>query len=583
MAEYIRFFNNSNRGFQRHLLHLLRYAVHDQTMSPTTPSIPVIGAWVALNQDDKRMTVHGWDLLHKRARQHIRYNDLAALCESFDDYVNIHKLLLFVRYCDEWNDTDGRIDECKEGVFFGFVPTGKGHFEPTLTQQPTDGLVYEVQSHSYVTGRMQKDNPMAAKLLQELQKRVLHLEILVWEGPTFDQVVYSSHHANSIYLARQRSARLRNDLFTADWKVTIDVQTVKNDLNLERHLAQERMHDYWQFLIIDRNHSTASSPSNLFQEIGTALVVLAGHPSPKSIIQNAAEESIPQDRQSSSVDRVVTALQLRPVLKFPLRYEGQRVRNYSINPAFIAARRPFVHTPASRAFEAAMIREMESAGVIAAVDHYAERVMGMPTCIDAVDGQPDLYFTTHITDIAPTSPPLPAPTVLLEFAERFAGKNLLFARGSIAVHYCAWPLPAQEQPWQTPANFATAHGELYHWARIPFDAPGSDRLWQEVLDTVFHTEFHFVNFYLTDFVIWAKDRVDAAQKCGAIGRAAARKGWVLMLPDPEDERLWTADYGTLELERVGGEQKGGMGPVPVGWKKKEVGQVLKGFLGLGKK
>ncbi|EDP89825.1 hypothetical protein HBH56_100860 [Parastagonospora nodorum] len=54
---------------------------------------------------------------------------------------------------------------------------------------------------------------------------------------------------------------------------------------------------------------------------------------------------------------------------------------------------------------------------------------------------------------------------LRDFAQTFKNKNpsAIFAKGSIQMHYCAWPMPAIKSLGRTGLDFVTWEGCVYRW------------------------------------------------------------------------------------------------------------------------
>lgn len=560
---YVKFFKHFANG-RPDTWHFLRNAISDLLLPPTASSISILGGRVATGDDERRIDLKGWDILHDHFSNIVSGGNVGAFCTRFEELLLVKKLMTLNRYGSQdteelgWLNPENDVSqECQGGIFLGFNADTKGYCDPQNPLPDTtaeDGITSEMQFRNYVTGRMGKTDPLAKALIEELGNRAAALIVIVYDGPPTifgDNVV--SETEKDPWVKRKRSARNGQRLEDAKWEVEWPFESILHDLSMIRSFTKEVMTDFFHFIVIDRIGSTSN---NILTVIEDALMKLSGDPPFEQILTNFIHQSIPSAEQDAylKVAHTIGSDKFIDSTSTSLSYDRNRLRAWNIDLDFIEkrVRDPISSTRSARRLASAVISDMESQGLVTLQKTY-EPPRGRPLIIKGSDGNYDVYFhhlhqpltkekeqdliARGIRNIQPLK-------CLDEFAASYASQhgNAIFAKGKIHVHYCAWPVPYPAQ-----LNFRTIEGHIYRWNVMPFDIPYSSRIWQYYLDECMNKRFTFALFIQTTFVVCATGVEDAQVKVRQIVSEAEKHNWKLSVPTTP---FWSSDIESLSLRNA---------------------------------
>ncbi|KAF2491329.1 hypothetical protein BU16DRAFT_468768 [Lophium mytilinum] len=545
---YIDFFE---KAWRPHALQYLRVATCAQTLAAReVRTIRILGGIIPCSTEGLRMIKPCWDMLYRWLPQVLTPWTFGGICQNFDDYATICKLSMIGLYCEAWYDPDSPLLDCTTGVYFGFIPSSKGLLASSAEQ--IDDSFVEVESRNYITAQMAIGDPLAEGLLDELRKRTERLVLVAYQGVDADAAIYPSD--DDLFIKRKRSARTKEMIKAAEWTTEVNLEDIKNDLRLRKtsSMYDPIVVDSWQIVIVDK---TPGLPFSLFDIVQDALLMLTGDPSPREVVKQVIRDVIPPAVQQIFLDQVT--VQDTPDIRYPppeyVKYEGSRVRCW--NPDLkLSPSCPETGDCGFRdenRFIMTVVDEMERNGLISLVQEY-EAPQTRPVVLQGADGAPDLYFPyefeadSDLMQLTSALQVLPPPNCLLDFANSFKEKNphAVMAKGSIQTSYCAWPMPAVGRLGKGGLNFATWEGYIYQWNVMPFDRPWSERAWQYCLDHYMNSQYPFVMFYMTTFVICAKDDTEVEGAMAAILNEAKQHGWKVVIPP---FRRWTSNVESLDL------------------------------------
>ncbi|KAI8950329.1 hypothetical protein F4801DRAFT_579488 [Xylaria longipes] len=112
-----------------------------------------------------------------------------------------------------------------------------------------------------------------------------------------------------------------------------------------------------------------------------------------------------------------------------------------------------------------LVKDLESRGVVTKIPDY-EPPCTEPMIIRGVDREGDLYFHYDLgvldeqAFVGSALDVKPSENNLIQFCDSYKlnHPNAVFAKGSIHVHYCAWPIPMSRGPQYAHLNFSTPEG-----------------------------------------------------------------------------------------------------------------------------
>ncbi|OCK81046.1 hypothetical protein K432DRAFT_296380 [Lepidopterella palustris CBS 459.81] len=549
---YIDFFE---KAWRPHALQYLRVAICAQTLAAReVKTISILGGVIPSTTEGLKMTKPCWDILYRWFPKLLTPWTLASMCQTFEDYTTICKLLMIGLYREHWYDPDSTLLECTTGVYLGFIPSSTSdNGRVSFPTDSKDGSISEVQCRNYITGQMAIGDPLTERLLDELRKRTERLLLVVYEGTNADATVYPSE--DDLFIRRRRSAKTEDALKDAEWTTEVTLEDIKNNLRLRKSSMYDPIVvDSWQFIVIDKQPGL---PFSLFDLIQDALLMLVGDPSPRQLAKMVIRDVIPPAVQQIFLDEMIlqSALELRYPPPRDIQYEGNRVRCWNVEEGLLASRWPKFEESRTRdedRFIMCVVEDMEKKGLVTLAPEY-EHPQTRPLVIQGTDGGLDLYFPYDFKEKSPDSlesttslRALPPPDCLLEFAKSFKEKHptALMAKGSVQTHYCAWPMPAIKRLGNSRLNFATWKGHIYYWNAMPFDRPWAERAWQYYLHHYMNAQYPFVMFYLTTFVICAVDETGVEEAMVSILDEADKHDWKLIIPPL---RHWTTDIDSLHL------------------------------------
>jgi hypothetical protein len=573
---YIKFFTAFREG-RSDTFHLLRDAVCDYILSlqPSSPSssTTILGAEIATDDKQRKMDARGWDVLWGYFHDIVEWWNLELFAVHFDDVVAVKTLTACHRYesldQSEHNDTpnwyspdEDTSQECLLAVMQGFIAVTKGYRdsnEPFVKIEP--GRATERQSRCYAVGRMSKNNPLARKLAQELGERIARFQVLVYDRETgaMDVPMLSSPSAdNNPWISRFRTAPTKDALSSQPWTVDWSLKNILDDVQRIHSFRDRNMaRDYYDFVIIDR---IAGKTFDILEVVADALLKLNGDPSHREVIRRATQKHVPAEEQDQYL-KAFSQISSGPLaLSAPCQYVGNRVRHWhtpdTLRAHLQACSRdslPGISLRESRIIEK-VISDLESHGIVTRLTTY-EPPLTQPVVVPGMDGLDDLYFPYNLGPIDERAlrgtvldPSRPFDN-LVEFAAAYqrAHPAAVFAKGSIRVHYCAWPLPITltGQRWGgSGLVFCTPEGRLYRWKAVPFDFPLASRVWQAFVDHEINGKLSFVRLVQTTLVVGAEDRDGARASLEALLEVGEKHGWSFSVSPPWQ---WTADLGKLGL------------------------------------
>ncbi|AEO60378.1 hypothetical protein MYCTH_2309563 [Thermothelomyces thermophilus ATCC 42464] len=582
---YIRFFHAFQEG-RHHTLHILRDAVCDYLLIDSkSPSTTILGAGIATDDSPRRMTSRGWDLLWTNFHDIVGWWNLELFAVQFDDLVAVKALTACQRYGtgtpseddeDDKDNEDNRDDvsswyvpnedvsqESALAVLHGFIAVTKGfsdHDSPRVEAEPA--FAKERQTRCYLVGRMSKQDPVARQLAQELAERIASFVVLVYdrekEGEAASALVLPAPPDANPWIGRSRTAPTNEALGSQPWTVEWSLADVLSDIGLIHSLRDRNMaKDYYEFIIIDR---TPGKTFDILDAVADALSKLKGDSPFDQVFRQVIAKYVPAEERDQYLEAVAQMDFGQPTLSAPPQYLGNRVRSWDI-PNSLRAILGAALQDSSRVttlHESRLIShvaaDLESHGVTARITEY-EASHTCPIAVRGVDGLDDLYF--HY-DMGPMSERVirgsvldfdPSINSLTEFAEAYhrAHPNAVFAKGSIKVHYCAWPMPMLAGPRYSRLNFRTPEGRLYRWKALPFDIPLASRVWQVFVNHELNSRLPFARLQQTTLLICAENRDDAESSAKALSEIGEKHGWSFSIPPPAS---WLSDVKGLGLETL---------------------------------
>ncbi|CAK7224189.1 hypothetical protein SEUCBS140593_005486 [Sporothrix eucalyptigena] len=321
--------------------------------------------------------------------------------------------------------------------------------------------------------------------------------------------------------------------------------------------------DYYEFVVVDR---TPGRVFDLLDVVADALSKLKGDPSFGSVLQEAVAKYVPAEEQRQYLE-LAAEMNCR---QDTAGLSGQqcthslmsRVRSWDMPNTLRAQLAASLQDPSRRMISPAESRLIEQVtitphGVIERVGEY-EPVRTWSLVVRGADGRDDVYFPYDlgplneqalqgsVLDFDSHQPSLPS------FAAAFqqAHPQAVFAKGSIHVPYCAWPMPAlttkrrDDQP-PSQLNFRTPEGRLYRWKALPFDMPLASRVWQVYVNHELNSRQSFACLQQTTLLVCAETREDAADRIEALAVMGAKHGWSFSIPAPAS---WLSDISRLGLD-----------------------------------
>ncbi|KAI3343549.1 hypothetical protein F4824DRAFT_440277 [Ustulina deusta] len=552
-------------------LYLLRNAVSDYLLEPQSSFMTIFGARISTDNSTGRMTARGWDILWEHFRDIVGWRKLHSLAYQFEDVVRVKTLIECGRYGSGDDNADGLpswqvpdqdvAQENALAVLHGFIAVKKDSFDPGKSSSKTrHGIVEETETRSYLVGRMSKQNPWAHRLARELSERIVNLQTLVYDreevAETTPFIPLSSKDENP-WITRTRSALTKEALSSQEWTIESSLESLLDDLELMHDLTNRTMAtDYYEFILIGR---TPNRAFDLLDVVVDALSKLRGGMSYAEILGEAIEKYIPFVEQVKYLEEASG----KPTFDYVIPpaafhwYRGNRVRSWDVSNSLngilrAAQRNPSRKTPPSESRLISRISaDLESRGVITRILDY-EPPCTEPIIIQGVDRHDDLYF---YYDLGPLDEQAirgsaldvkPSKNNLLKFCDDYKLKHpsAVFAKGSIHVHYCAWPIPMPQGPKYARLNFSTPEGRLYRWKALPFDMPLALHIWQFWVDRIINSNLLFVRLVQTTLVICAEDLDSADANLKTLTDLGENHGWSFSIPSPSS---WITNARNLGL------------------------------------
>ncbi|KAF2175897.1 hypothetical protein K469DRAFT_609184 [Zopfia rhizophila CBS 207.26] len=543
------------KAWRPHAVQYLRVAICAQTLAAgDAKTIRILGGIIPSTTEGMKMTKLCWDILYRWFPTLLTPWTLGSICQNFEDYTTICKLLMIGLYREHWFDPTSIVKDCTTGVYLGFIPSSKRDFTSVIGCEQVGDTTIQTEARNYVTGQMAIGDPLTELFLDEIRKRTERLVLVVYEGSNADATVYPSD--NDLFVTRRRTAKGNEDIEKAKWTTEITLEDIKNDLRLRKtSMYDPIVVDSWQFIIIDKQ---AGLPFTLFDIIHDTLLYLTGDPSPREVTKNVFRGVIPPSIQGIFFEEVEIDSPFEMKLPAPpeVQYEGNRQRCWDPDRQALLAHQIKTaedHSRDTNRFIRRVIDDMEKNEIVSLATEY-ERPQTRPIVIQGSDGRLDLYFPYEFGGLAPDAeltPSLTLPTqnCLLEFAKGYKGKHpkAIMAKGSIQTHYAAWPMPAIKRHGKSRLNFATWEGHIYYWNAMPFDRPWSECAWQYYLHHYINSRYSFVMFYLTTFVICAVDKEDAEKAASTILDEMEKLKWKIVLPSLRD---WKENIEELNLDEM---------------------------------
>jgi len=571
---YIRFFRAFLEG--RHdTLHLLRDAVCDYLLDLKSSSMTILGAGITTEDSPRRMNTKGWDLLWINFHDIVGWWNLELFALQFDDLVAAKALIVCQRYGTGAASEDGEEDapswyapdedvsqESALATFYGFIAVTKGfNHHDSSAVQVEPGLAKERQTRCYLVGRMSKKDPVAQQLAQELVERIASFIVFVYdreeEGDEASTLVLPPPSDRQPWISRSRVAPTKEALGSQPWTVESSFADVLGDLRLIHSLRDRNMaRDYYEFVIIDRS---SCRTFDILDAVADALSKLNGDPSYDQVFHQVVAKYVPVEEQGQYLEAVAQMDLDQATLAAP-RYLDNRVRSWDM-PNSLRAILGAVLRDSSRVTTLHQSRlishvaaDLESHGVTARITEY-EAARTYPIAVRGVDGLDDLYF---YYDMGPMNQRAirgsvldfdPSISGLTQFAESYhrAHPSAVFAKGSIKVHYCAWPMPMLAGPRWSNLNFRTPEGRLYRWKALPFDIPMASRVWQVFVNRELNSKLPFACLQQTTLLICAENRDGAQSSIKALSDVGKKHGWSFSIPPPVS---WSSDVKGLGLNNL---------------------------------
>ena len=572
---FIKFFTAFQEG-RRDTFRLLRDAVCDYLVQLQGPSASpssattVLGAEILTDDSQRRMDMRGWDILWGHFHNTVNWSNLELFATNIDDVVTVKILTALSRYGSvdpsleddalNWYFPDEDISqECQLAVMQGFIAVTKDFREPgksPITIEP--GSATERQTHCYLVGRMSKKDQWARRLAQELSERISRFQVLVIdrEAWTEESPMPSSLSSDSNpWITRSRTAPTQEALNSQPWTVEWSLNNILDDVQQIHNIRDRNMaKSYYDLVIIDR------SPGRTFEMLAVvadALLKLKGYPPYREVFRQAIQGHVTVEKQDIYLEAF--AQMDFPHASPPVRnqYVGNRIRCWDIPDPFRAHTQAMSRNPShlttldESRFIAKIASDLESHGVITPLTTY-EPPRTRPVVVQGIDGLDDVYFPY---DLGPMDEralrstmldPSRTPPSLADFAAAYQALHpaAVFAKGSIKVHYCAWPMPIAGGNLRSLLTFVTPEGRLYRWKALPFDVPLASRMWQAVVDHEVNQKLPFVRLVQTTLVVCAESPEGAQASLDALLEVGEKHGWLFSVSPPAQ---WTADVGGLSL------------------------------------
>ncbi|KAK2591116.1 hypothetical protein QQS21_011204 [Conoideocrella luteorostrata] len=575
LDDYIKFFQALKSG-RPDTAHFVRDAICDYLLPQDAPCMEILGDRVAAEPSQRKMGVDGWDLLYENFSDVVNWANLEQYSVGYEDLVLVKKLSALQRYGksgdpgSSWLQPDDDLSqECPVAVLLGFVAWTKGFWESkTPYSYEEDGRVTETRTRDYLTGRMCKSDPLAMKLIEELAARVVHFIFFAFDGEHGEPVVSDKSMENN-WITQKRIAKDKNQLAGAEWKTTLALQDIHDDLDyFQSRLDRTMGRDYYGFIIIDRTNAPSF---NLLDRIATILMKLSGNLSGRDILCKVISDVIPPTEQSEYTV-AVEDLPTRKSAKISCQYEGNRTRAWDILERYpdLLDNQSFKEPLDEQGVDilSAILTNLEDTGVITQEKTY-QPPRGLPRLFIATDGNHDLYFHYLMSpeakqqfQAAVDMPHMTASVkglfsnatlqldgnALLSFASTYKAKYpaAVFAKGAIHTHYGAWPtLSIDKIPALSNFNFCTPTGRLYKWNYLPFDCPLAFQTWQGFLHNSINCKLQFVKATQTTILICAPTAAGADSNMATLLAITDRLGLRLSVPLPH---RWTGDVERLHVD-----------------------------------
>ena len=375
-------------------------------------------------------------------------------------------------YNEHWFDPTSILSECTTGVYLGFVPTSKGDYSSGISSPRSgDDSYVHIESRNYLCGQMAMGDSFTRDFLEELRRRSNRLFLVVYEGTNAEATVHPTEP--ELFINRHRSSSTREGLYEAEWRTTMTLEDIKNQLRMRKtSMYDPIVVDSWQFIIIDRE---VGQPFELLDIVQDALLMLHGDPSPRTVAKRVVRTVMPPSLQEIILQEM--EIECSPDLRYPppheVQYDGNRFRCHDPDQSMVVAHQRDTAseklTRNENRFIRRVVEDMERCGIISLLPDWQEP-QSQPVIMQGTDGALDLYFPyehTEMTSDGQRVPSLPFPPTnsLSDFAHAWKQQNPngIMAKGSIQTHYCAWPMPAMKSLGNTGSNFATPEGHVYYW------------------------------------------------------------------------------------------------------------------------
>ncbi|KAK4540487.1 hypothetical protein LTR36_009125, partial [Oleoguttula mirabilis] len=570
LEDYVKFFEAFGRD---DTWHFLRDAVCDYLLSPDDATTVILGAPVATNDEQRRMTVEGWDILYSHFSDVVAWRNVERFCVKFGDLVLVKRLVALHRYSRKpdgqsvWLDPANDVSqECLLAVLQGFIAVTKGYSDPPLIPiEVNNGFTTEKHARCYLAGKMAKSDPLATKLMHEMVKRVARFIVIIYDrepvegGPR--KVIAGNDEADeNPWIRRSRCFQTGDSLEHVPWKVEWSLDNILSDLSTFGYVQHDdnMRRYYYKYIIIDRN---AGNTFSILEQVADALSQLDDDPSSQQILERAVRSSMPAEQHQPWLEAITLTDSSATHLDIcKVHYEGNRVRSWNVvadAPGFLRGVGKTRRSRSDCRIVSSIVADMEARGLVTSLKQF-ERPRSLPIVLRGDDGLGDIYFDYDLgvmDEGALRRSPFMAPELVLsgdalrDFAAAFKERHpdAVFAKGRIHVHYCAWPMPPLRHGALGLPNFRTVEGHMYRWNVLPFDTPLASRAWQFYLHCKIHSKLPFVRFCQTTFVVCAKEPEDAEANLKTLLAAASEQGWKLSVPPPP---LWTTDVDNLDLKRL---------------------------------
>ncbi|KAF2652522.1 hypothetical protein K491DRAFT_706395 [Lophiostoma macrostomum CBS 122681] len=568
LERYIKFFKAFDQG-REDTLHLLRDAVCDYSLavSPSSSTI-ILGDTIVTENHDRSMNTAGWDTLWEHFRDHVDWSQLELCAFHFEDILRVKVLIACLRYGpgkerpNWYHPTKDMSQKSVPALMLGFLAlNGDVVDSAEHTTQSTRSSGLEMQERGYLVGRMSKKNSFAQPLARELSERVARFHLLVFDRghkPGQLETLPPSSECENLWIRRTRLESPGSELSASPWSIELSLPNILQNLELKHDMQNSDMTtEYYEFVIIDR---IPGRDIDILDVVADALMKLKSDPPYRDVFSGVIQKYIPPDEQDNY---------LRAIAKMDLdkstpgqycRYEGSRVRCWDSR----TSRESVLEATLQKSSRATTWRDsrlisqisadLEAHNVIKQCNEY-EPPYTCPIVLPSTDGLGDIYFRFDlgsmnaqafrgsILDFDPST------NTLFEFCQAYQRTNpkAVFARGTINVHYCAWPMPMLPGTRYAHLNFSTPEGRLYKWNALPFDMPMASRIWQWFVNLEINSKLPFVRLVQTTLIICAEKETSANASLKALFDVGEKHGWTFSIPAPE---AWTADFASLSLDTL---------------------------------